>query len=290
MGTPEEEAQTHPPPRRPSLQDVTNGAAQPATPNPSTDTGTKPSDPLPSADDEAALPDEPIDIFTLKPIAALELLCRSVTALVQTTDDVPPTPPTNRSRSCSPSPLTTQAEKESTTTQHPADRPARPSSSPPRQPAPDSLPSRPATTDPHTIILPTTTTPAPHLTQPAAILRKFTSKHPPPIPLHAYLLRLHQYCPMSTAVYLATNQYLHRLAVIEHVVGLTARNVHRLVLAGLRVAMKVFEDLSWPHRRFAKVGGVGERELGRLEVGFCFLMGWRLGIGGGELGDWVGEV
>ena len=93
---------------------------------------------------------------------------------------------------------------------------------------------------------------------------------------------------MSTAVYLATNLYLHRLAVIERVVPVTARNVHRLVLAGLRVAMKVFEDLSWPHRRFAKVGGVGERELGRLEVGFCFLMGWRLGVGGGVGG--VGEV
>jgi len=94
---------------------------------------------------------------------------------------------------------------------------------------------------------------------------------------------------MSTAVYLATNLYLHRLAVIERVVPVTARNVHRLVLAGLRVAMKVFEDLSWPHRRFAKVGGVGERELGRLEVGFCFLMGWRLGVGGG-FGGWVGVL
>ncbi|KAK4911319.1 hypothetical protein LTR66_017368 [Elasticomyces elasticus] len=40
--------------------------------------------------------------------------------------------------------------------------------------------------------------------------------------------------------------------------------------------MKALEDLSWPHGRFAKVGGVNESELGRLEVGFCFLMEFSL--------------
>ncbi|KAL2161828.1 hypothetical protein VTH06DRAFT_7612, partial [Thermothelomyces fergusii] len=58
----------------------------------------------------------------------------------------------------------------------------------------------------------------------------------------------------------------------------TKRNAHRLLLAGLRVAMKALEDLSYPHKRFARVGGVSERELARLEISFCFLTGFELAV------------
>ncbi|KAL8795337.1 MAG: hypothetical protein Q9195_002207 [Heterodermia aff. obscurata] len=114
--------------------------------------------------------------------------------------------------------------------------------------------------------------------QHGAITRKFYSKRPPPIPLEEYLLRLHRYCPMSTAVYLATSLYIHRLAIVEKILPVTARNAHRLLLAGLRVAMKALEDLSYPHRRFAKVGGISETELGRLEVSFCFVANFELKV------------
>ncbi|KAI1075351.1 cyclin-domain-containing protein [Whalleya microplaca] len=130
------------------------------------------------------------------------------------------------------------------------------------------------------------TTPAPYIVvgansqplnqQHSAITRKFFSKAPPPISIEAYLLRLHRFCPMSTAVYLATSFYIFRLAVDERAIPVTARNAHRLLLAGLRVAMKALEDLSYPHARVAKVGGVSEVELARLEISFCFLAGFEL--------------
>jgi hypothetical protein len=107
--------------------------------------------------------------------------------------------------------------------------------------------------------------------QHSAITRKFYSKHPPPISLEDYLMRIHKFCPMSTAVYLATSFYIHRLAIEDRAIPVTQRNCHRLVLAGLRVAMKALEDLSYPHSRFSKVGGVSESELARLEISFCFL-------------------
>ena len=91
-------------------------------------------------------------------------------------------------------------------------------------------------------------------------------------------MRMHKYCPMSTAVYLATSCYISRLVVRDHILPVTPRNVHRLILAGLRVAMKALEDLSWPHGRFSKVGGVSESELGRLEITFCFLMDFTLKV------------
>ncbi|KAJ6443807.1 cyclin-dependent protein kinase complex component (Pcl8) [Purpureocillium lavendulum] len=115
--------------------------------------------------------------------------------------------------------------------------------------------------------------------QHGAITRKFYSKKEPPITIQQYLLRLHQFCPMSTAVYLATSLYIHRLAVEERAIPVTRRNAHRLVLAGLRVAMKALEDLSYPHSKMAKVGGVSEAELARLEISFCFLAGFELVVG-----------
>ncbi|KYK56416.1 Cyclin PHO80-like protein [Drechmeria coniospora] len=115
--------------------------------------------------------------------------------------------------------------------------------------------------------------------QHGAITRKFYSKKEPPITINQYLLRLHQFCPMSTAVYLATSLYIHRLAVEERAIPVTRRNAHRLVLAGLRVAMKALEDLSYPHAKIAKVGGVSDVELARLEISFCFLAGFELVVG-----------
>lgn len=120
-------------------------------------------------------------------------------------------------------------------------------------------------------------------TQHAAMARRFYSKKPPPISLTAYLARVHKYCPMSTAVYLATSLYIQRLAVKERAIAVTARNVHRLLLAGLRVAMKALEDTSYSMSKMAKVGGVSEAELARLEISFCFLTGFELVCGPVEL-------
>lgn len=40
--------------------------------------------------------------------------------------------------------------------------------------------------------------------------------------------------------------------------------------------MKALEDLSYPHAKIARVGGVSEIELARLEISFCFLVGFEL--------------
>ena len=111
-----------------------------------------------------------------------------------------------------------------------------------------------------------------------AIVRKFYSKRPPPISLEEYILRIHRYCPMSTAVFLAASLYIDRLANAKRVLHVTPRNAHRLLLATLRIAVKALEDRSYPHRRFAKVGGVSEAELKRLEISFCFVINFDLKV------------
>lgn len=115
-------------------------------------------------------------------------------------------------------------------------------------------------------------------TQTDVIARRFFSKKPPPVSIDEYLLRLHRYCPMSVGVYLAAAVYIHKLAIEEKAVPVTARTVHRLLLATLRVAMKALEDLSYPHKRFAGVGGVSEKELAKLEISLCYLLDFGLRV------------
>lgn len=154
----------------------------------------------------------------------------------------------------------------------------------PSSPSSSSTSPRPAasggcpimTDDGHPLRTPSPTTTA---RQHGAITRKFYSKLDPPISIAAYLARLHQFCPSSAAVYIAASLYIHRLAVEQRAIPVTRRNVHRLVLAGLRVATKALEDLAYPHRRVARVGGVSEAELARLEISFCFLAGFEVVVG-----------
>ena len=279
--------------------------ALPPPPEPSADPGIAPASNVPS-DDSGDIPKgNDLNIFNLSPIAALRMLCGTVEMLVKITGDVPPTPPlsapnTPRSQVIQISRIdpTAQENEARHTSKSCRDRPPTPymqGTADPSKPTPSSTDDE-AHSDPKDVP-PRAKTPIgspeahpaeglhiigsnmePLSVQHGAIIRKFYSKKPPPIPLEEYLLRLHRYCPMSTGVYLATSLYIHRLAIIEKILSVTARNVHRLLLAGLRVAMKALEDLSYPHRRFAKVGGVSEPELGRLEVSFCFVTNFELKV------------
>jgi hypothetical protein len=257
----------------------------PKTPDPSADAGLSVATPNLEIDDIQSSPTS-FDIFTLPPVTALKLLCAGIEALVRITGDIPPTPPPSH-----PTPTNMrgmQEEKENIVRSHSYTnlslhhRPRTPSNSSGgsveeidgvtlrKTPlgCPEIVPKKPylvigANAEPVNL-------------QHSAITRKFYSKQPPPISLEDYLMRIHRFCPMSTAVYLSTSVYIHRLAVEERAIPVTRRNSHRLLLAGLRVAMKALEDQSYPHRRFSKVGGVSERELARLEISFCFLTNFDL--------------
>lgn len=253
----------------------------PAPPTPSTDRGVTQAAASP-VKDPGALPNAAdIDIFTLTPEAAMKMLCSSVETLVRITGDVPPTPVSLPS---TPIPRLMLAEKGNSThgngdNERPRSRQAMKNpedidSVPPKAKTPIGSPEAGPSEPLHVIGANT----EPLHIQHGAISRKFYSKRPPPISLEEYLTRLHRYCPMSTAVYLATSLYIYRLAVTEKIIAVTARNVHRLLLAGLRVAMKALEDLSYPHHRFSKVGGVSEHELGRLEISFCFVTNFELKV------------
>ena len=263
-------------------QDDHSPPLRPRAPNPASDPGVVPS--LSPPEDEGVVPtDKDLDVFKLSPVAALKMLCTMVEALVKITGDVPPTPPASTMDTLNMASISREKFSVSQTYQNQSN--SNPNSRP-RTPESRSLSD--SAFDKSSIGSPEAHTHEPfHIIgadaqplniQHGHIARKFYSKRPPPIPVEQYLLRLHRYCPMSTGVYLATAAYITRLALVERIIAVTSRNVHRLLLAALRVAMKALEDLSYPHRRFAKVGGVSEVELGRLEVCFCFLMNFELKV------------
>ena len=270
-----------------SPRDQTPIPPTPKRPSPSTDPGVRPDrDALNEVPDLSVVPEE-IDIDTLTPLAALKMLCDTINALVLLTGDVPPTPPITQPGT--PNLGLIQAEKDNVA-RHLRERhhsrqgsaSSRPGTSsgpqqhedvPPRAKtpigSPESGPSEPV------YAIDSVIESSLNL-QHGFIVRKFYSKKPPAISLEEYLMRVHQFCPMSTGVYLATSLYIHRLAVVERIIPVTARNAHRFVLAGLRVAMKKLEDQKYGHSRFSKVGGVSAAELGKLEVSFCFLTSFDL--------------
>ncbi|KAI4868991.1 cyclin-domain-containing protein [Hypoxylon rubiginosum] len=236
------------------------------------------------------------DLFKLTPIAALKLLGAGIESLVRVTGDIPPTPPPTSPtipnmrgmqrekaeivRTHSEKNLARLREQAEAQAQAGAQAAVQATASQPidgvrlRQ---TPTPSPPKNTPEPYIVIGADSQPI--NLQHSAITRKFFSKQPPPISIEDYLLRIHRFCPMSTAVYLATSFYIFRLAVEERAIPVTRRNCHRLLLAGLRVAMKALEDLSYPHAKIARVGGVSEIELARLEISFCFLTGFELVIG-----------
>ncbi|KAL9131114.1 MAG: hypothetical protein Q9217_000876 [Psora testacea] len=252
----------------------------PPPPSPSTDAGIAPNKQA-SHEDHGTLPDPAeLDIFTLSPVAALKVLCSSLETLIRITGDIPPTPPVSRPSTSSMDIIGAEEENKA---QH-AEEETRRKRRPRQWTGDDDVPTNAKTPIGSPEARPTEplhrleTDEATLYAQQGAVIRKFYSKKPPAIPLEEYLLRLHQYCPMSIAVYLATSLYIYKLAIIEKLLPVTARNAHRLVLAGLRVAMKALEDLTYPHSRFAKVGGVTEPELARLEISFCFVTDFNLRV------------
>lgn len=250
----------------------------PAAPIPSTDPAVVPKiqpDALGKLDE--SLPPSPTTVTAdLEPLAALKILARGMTALADMTGDVLPSPAVNQPNPPPIQELSVEGKTHFRT-------PSRPST-------PSNVPS----TDIQGLMKKLSVgTPEANLSEPDAIIgakptatrlqheavaRKFFSKSPAPVTITEYLLRLQKYCPMSTCVYLAAGGYIHRLAIEEHVVPVTQRTVHRLLLASLRVAMKALEDLSYPHKRFAGVGGISEKELAKLEVSLCYLMEFHLKV------------
>lgn len=200
-------------------------------------------------------------IFRVDPKTVLRLLCTSINHLLQHSASVPPTPPP--STPTTPNMRSLKLEKEELNSRLEAhQRRIRRRAMSREICSPSTLGVGEASA----------------AVQHGAVIRKFFSKKPPPVSLEEYVLRLQTYCAMSTAVCLAASHHIFQLALVERVLQLSELNVHRLVLAALRVSSKVLEDRTWAQSRFCRVGGVNENEMKHLETAFCFATNFELKV------------
>ncbi|KAG6521145.1 cyclin-U1-1-like isoform X1 [Zingiber officinale] len=110
-------------------------------------------------------------------------------------------------------------------------------------------------------------------------LAAFRGAQPPGIDLRKYMERLHRYTRCSASCFVVSYVYIDRAAHQHPSSAVVSRNVHRLVLTGLLLASKFLDDTHRNNAFFAKVGGVCNGELNRMELELLFLLDFNLVVG-----------
>jgi hypothetical protein len=218
--------------------------------------------------------DAEMDVLTMSRETAMKLIVRSIVAIANSAGDVPATPPLSRPHTPSGKENFSSLKSHRRT----ASRPATPIPADRELHQPTELAASEASHDEATIIHDIGAGAQPEAIQRLNMARKFFSKSVPKVGVEEYINRIQKFCPLSTAVWLAAGSYILRLCVIDRIVPLTYRTMHRLILACALVAMKALEDHRWPQKRFAAVGGVDEASLSRLELCVEFLLSFDVQI------------
>ncbi|GJW26440.1 cyclin-U1-1 [Tanacetum coccineum] len=109
-------------------------------------------------------------------------------------------------------------------------------------------------------------------------LEAFHGVRPPAITIPKYLDRIYKYTNCSPACFVVGYVYIDRL-VHRHPGSLVVSlNVHRLLVTSIMVAAKVLDDVHYNNAFYARVGGVTNVELNRLEVEFLFMLDFKLTV------------
>ncbi|XP_071702647.1 cyclin-U1-1-like [Rutidosis leptorrhynchoides] len=109
-------------------------------------------------------------------------------------------------------------------------------------------------------------------------LEAFHGVRPPAITIPKYLNRIYKYTNCSPACFVVGYVYIDRL-VHRHPGSLVVSlNVHRLLVTSIMVAAKVLDDEHYNNAFYARVGGVTNAELNRLELEFLFMLDFDLTV------------
>jgi len=106
---------------------------------------------------------------------------------------------------------------------------------------------------------------------------KFHALKAPSISVLHYLERIHKYASCSTECFVLALIYIDRMIQRNNFL-LTELNVHRVVITGVLLAAKFFDDAYYNNAYYAKVGGVLVSEMNSLEVEFLFRINFSLHV------------
>ncbi|CAB4274239.1 unnamed protein product [Prunus armeniaca] len=103
-------------------------------------------------------------------------------------------------------------------------------------------------------------------------LNVFHGVRAPSISIPKYLERLYKYTDCSPSCFVVGYVYIDRL-LHKHPDSLVlSLNVHRLLVTSVMIASKMLDDVHYNNAFYARVGGVSNAELNRLEVELLFLL------------------
>lgn len=110
----------------------------------------------------------------------------------------------------------------------------------------------------------------------------FHGSRAPTMSVRQYLERICKYTSCSMSCFVVAYIYINRF--LERTAGcLTSLNIHRLLITSVVVASKFIDNAGANNSYFAKVGGISNAEMNRMEVNFLFKLDFRLCVSPEEL-------
>ena len=104
----------------------------------------------------------------------------------------------------------------------------------------------------------------------------FDSVKAPQISIYDYFSRIHRYTNCSESCYTLAFIYIDRVLQNNPSLILTRKNIHRLILPAIIIAIKFTDDLYSDNNFYAMVGGVNLFELNHLESTMLQLLSFEL--------------
>eukprot|EP00826_Nyctotherus_ovalis_P046629 TRINITY_DN5295_c0_g13_i1.p1 TRINITY_DN5295_c0_g13~~TRINITY_DN5295_c0_g13_i1.p1 ORF type:complete len:197 (+),score=32.14 TRINITY_DN5295_c0_g13_i1:369-959(+) len=114
--------------------------------------------------------------------------------------------------------------------------------------------------------------------QVSSLLGHFNSVRAPAISIRAYLAQIHNHANCSESCYILAFIYLDRLLQKNPGVILNSRNIHRLLLSAVVLAIKYSDDIYADNFIYARAGGVPLKEMNVLEFDMLKLLHYSLFI------------
>ncbi|CAM8909194.1 hypothetical protein QQ045_011053 [Rhodiola kirilowii] len=103
-------------------------------------------------------------------------------------------------------------------------------------------------------------------------LRVFNGVRAPAISIPKYLERIYKYTNCSPSCFVVGYAYVDRLLHRHPHSLVLSLNVHRLLVTSVMVASKILDDEHHNNSFYARVGGVSNAELNRLEMELLFML------------------
>ncbi|KAL0319814.1 UNVERIFIED_CONTAM: Cyclin-U1-1 [Sesamum radiatum] len=109
-------------------------------------------------------------------------------------------------------------------------------------------------------------------------LSVFHGVRPPAISLEKYVERIYKYTKCSPSCFVVGFVYIDRLVHKYPESLVVSLNVHRLLVTSVMVASKILDDVHYNNAFYARVGGVSNAELNRLELELLFLLDFGVSV------------